>query len=88
MALTIASPRPGASVAARASGVGAREALEGMWQELSRETGTRIGDLDRQIRAYGPGRDHDRRSCWREPQGVVDQVIDRFAEAIRIHVCG
>jgi hypothetical protein len=74
----------GASVAAGTPGVWAREALEGVWQVFCRETGTGIGDLDYQVRASGPGRDHDRRSCRREPQGVIDQVIDRFADAIGV----
>ena len=65
----------GASVVAGAPGVWACEALEGVWQELCREAGTGVGDFDRQIGAGGPGGDHDRRSWWREPQGVVDQVI-------------
>jgi len=78
----------GAPLAASAPGVRAPEALEGVRQELHRETRSRVADLDHQVRVGCPGRDHDRRSGGREPQRVVDQVVDCLADAIRVDIRG
>jgi hypothetical protein len=78
----------GAPVAAGAPGIRPPEALEGVRQELRRETRSRVADLDHHARAGCPGRDHDRRSGGREPQRIVDQVVDCLADAIRLDICG
>lgn len=77
-------PEAGSAVASGPSAVGPAEALEGVRQEIGREPGSGVADLDHQVRAGDQGRDHDLRSPGSEPQRVVDEVVDNLADAPRV----
>ena len=78
-------PEAGSSFAAGPADVGwAGETLEGVRQEAGRESGAAVPDLDQQIPAVCAGGEHDGCSGGREPEGVVDEVVDRFPHAVGV----
>jgi hypothetical protein len=62
------------------------EPLEGVRQERVREAGPVVADLDAQVGAVFPGRDHDDRPGGREASRVREQVVDGLADAVGVHV--
>jgi hypothetical protein len=55
-----------------------------MRQEIRREARSAVTHLDHQDRPGPAGRQHDLSSPWREPQCVVDQVVDGLADPPRV----
>ena len=74
----------GASVVTGPAGIRPPEALERVRQETGREARAVVADLDTEIAAIRGGGEHDRRAAWREPQRVVQEVIDRLPDPVAV----
>ena len=86
IAWTMARPRPALLVVPAPAAVWSAEPLEGVRKERVREAGTVVADLDAQVGALFPGRDHDDRPGRREASRVREQVVDGLADAVGVHV--
>ena len=61
------------------------EPFERMREKLLGEAGTGVDDLHHHLLALGVGPNSHRCLRWRDPEGVVDQVVDRLAGGCPSH---